>query len=109
MADVWAACQETAPDLILYHMKASGAPEFAEQLRVPCMLAFWGRHLERLGVGPTPIPQKKLTVEHLCNAIEVVPNDSTMRQNAAALGNRLRKDNGTSNAVAFITQWMISQ
>jgi hypothetical protein len=36
----------------------------------------------------------------------MVMNDSTMRENAAVLGRRLRKENGTSNAVAFITQWM---
>ena len=70
---------------------------------------FWGRHVERLGVGPSPIPQKRLTVERLCRAIDVVMNDSTMRQNAATLGNRIQKENGTSNAVAFITQWMNSQ
>jgi hypothetical protein len=33
-------------------------------------------------------------------------NDSTMRENAAVLGRRLREENGTSNAVAFINQWM---
>jgi sterol 3beta-glucosyltransferase len=67
---------------------------------------FWGRHVERLRVGPSPIPQKRLTVESLCHAIDTVMNDSTMRENAAVLGRRLRKENGTSNAVAFITQWM---
>ncbi len=67
---------------------------------------FWGRHVERLRVGPTPIPQKRLTVESLCRAIERVKNDSTMRENAAALGRRIRKENGTSNAVAFIARWM---
>jgi len=70
---------------------------------------FWGRQVERLGVGPSPIPQKRLTVERLCQAIDVVMNNATMRQNAARLGNRLGKENGTSNAVAFITQWMNSQ
>ncbi len=67
---------------------------------------FWGRHIERLGVGPAPIPQKKLTVERLCDAIVRVMNDSIMRQSAAALGNRLQKENGTSNAVEFINDWM---
>jgi hypothetical protein len=33
-------------------------------------------------------------------------NDTTIRENAAGLGRRLRKENGTSNAAAFITQWM---
>ncbi len=70
---------------------------------------FWGRHVERLGVGPSPIPQKRLTVERLCHAIDVVMNDSIMRQNAAALGNRLQKENGTSNAVKFINQWMSNE
>ncbi len=77
-------------------------PFFGDQL-------FWGRHVERLGVGPSPIPQKRLTVERLCHAIDVVMNDSMMRQNAATLGNRLREENGTSNAVAFINQWMNSR
>jgi sterol 3beta-glucosyltransferase len=66
---------------------------------------FWGRHVERLKVGPTPIPQKRLSVEYLCRAIETVKNDSTMRENAAALGRSIRKENSTSNAVAFIAQW----
>jgi sterol 3beta-glucosyltransferase len=69
---------------------------------------FWGQHVERLGVGPSPIPQKKLTVERLCHAIDAAMNNATMRQNAATLGTRLSKENGTANAVAFITQWMNS-
>ena len=67
---------------------------------------FWGRQVERLGVGPPPIPQKQLTVESLCHAIDTVMNDSTMRDNAIALGHRLSRENGTSKAVDFITQWL---
>ena len=67
---------------------------------------FWGRHVERLKVGPSPIPQKCLTVGSLCHAIDTAMNDSTMRENAAVIGRRLRRENGISNAVAFITQWM---
>lgn len=70
---------------------------------------FWGRHIERLGVGPSPIPQKKLTVERLSRAINEVLDDTTMRQKATALCNRIRKENGTSNAVKFITRWMKNQ
>jgi UDP:flavonoid glycosyltransferase YjiC (YdhE family) len=44
-----------------------------------------------------------LTVESLCRAIDAVMNDATMHENVAALGHRLREENGTSNAV---TQWM---
>ena len=67
---------------------------------------FWGRHVERLRVGPSPIPQKRLTVESLCHAIDTVMNNAMIRENVALLGRRLREENGTSNAVEFITQWM---
>ena len=70
---------------------------------------FWGRHVERLGVGPSPIPQRKMTVDLLCRAIDTAMNDMTMRENAAALGRRLNMEDGTSHAVEFITQWMNSQ
>jgi sterol 3beta-glucosyltransferase len=70
---------------------------------------FWGRHVERLGVGPSPIPQSKMTVDRLCRAIDMSMNDSTMRENAATLGSRLSEEDGTSHALAFITQWMNNQ
>jgi len=70
---------------------------------------FWGGHVARLGVGPSPIPQSKMTVDRLCRAIDIAMNDSTIRENAAVLGRRIRKENGTSNAAAFITQWMNNQ
>lgn len=67
---------------------------------------FWGRQVERMGVGPSPIPQKKMTVDRLCDAIDTVMNDAVMRENALALGRRLQTENGTSNAAAFITKWV---
>jgi sterol 3beta-glucosyltransferase len=70
---------------------------------------FWGRHVERLGVGPSPIPQSKMTVDRLCRAIDMAMNDSTMRENAATLGSRLSMEDGTSHALSFITQWMNNQ
>jgi sterol 3beta-glucosyltransferase len=38
---MWAACEATRPDLILFHKKAIGAEDFAEKLGVPCALAFY--------------------------------------------------------------------
>ena len=70
---------------------------------------FWGRHVERLGVGPSPIPQSKMTVDRLCRAIDIAMNDSTMRDNAAKLGSRLSMEDGTSHALSFINQWMNNQ
>ncbi len=70
---------------------------------------FWGRHVERLRVGPSPIPQRKMTVDSLCRAIDVAMHDSTMRETAAILGSRLSMEDGTSHAAAFITRWMNNQ
>ncbi len=67
---------------------------------------FWGQQVARLGVGPPPIPQTKLSVQLLCQAIEALLSDTKMRENAAALGRKISQENGTANAVAFIHQWM---
>jgi sterol 3beta-glucosyltransferase len=67
---------------------------------------FWGRYVERLGAGPAPIPQKRLAVASLCHAIDTVKTDAIMRENAAALGRRIREENGIFHSVAFINQWM---
>jgi sterol 3beta-glucosyltransferase len=66
---------------------------------------FWGRQVARLRVGPSPIPQSRLTVDRLCRAIDEVMNDTTIRENAAALGGRLHQENGVANAVAFVNRW----
>lgn len=63
---------------------------------------FWGRRVAALGAGPVPIPLRKLTAEKLAEAIKKVVTDSDMRQRAAALGETIRAENGTANAVAQI-------
>lgn len=66
---------------------------------------FWGRRIAALGVGPAPIPRKKLTPENLAEAIKQTVSDSPMRQRAAALGQKIRTENGVANAVALIKQF----
>jgi len=67
---------------------------------------FWGAKIKTLGVGPSPIPQKKLTVEKLSAAITQVTTDASIREKAELLGQRIRKEDGVANAVKFINQWM---
>lgn len=67
---------------------------------------FWGHQIFRLKAGPPPIPQKKLTADRLCRAIDRVINDPVMRENAGELGRRIQEENGVSHAVSFIEQWM---
>jgi sterol 3beta-glucosyltransferase len=65
---------------------------------------FWGRCVAGLGVGPAPLPRRKLTSEKLAEALKTAHHDESMRQRAAELGARIRSENGVANAVALIQQ-----
>jgi sterol 3beta-glucosyltransferase len=64
---------------------------------------FWGRRVAALGVGPRPIPRKRLTAERLAEAIQIALNDKSIRQRAASLGETIRAEGGIGHAVAHIT------
>lgn len=63
---------------------------------------FWGRRVAELGVGAEPIPQKKLNAGNLATAITQVTSDAQIRQRAAALGEKIRAEDGVGRAIAFI-------
>jgi sterol 3beta-glucosyltransferase len=66
---------------------------------------FWGKRVVDLGVGPAPIPRKKLTGKGLATAIrEAVTNDA-MRNKANRLGAQIRAEDGIGNAVAAIERF----
>jgi len=69
-----------------------GVPHFADQF-------FWARHLHALGVGPRAVPRKQLTADCLARAIKTATSDAGMRERAAALGERIRGENGVERAV----------
>ncbi|HZB08985.1 MAG TPA: glycosyltransferase [Rubrobacter sp.] len=63
---------------------------------------FWGRRMERLGVGPAPIPRRRLTAERLARAIRESLGDRRMRGRATTLGERIRAEDGVERAVELI-------
>ncbi|MCJ7734300.1 MAG: hypothetical protein MUP11_07105, partial [Anaerolineales bacterium] len=65
---------------------------------------YWGRQVERLGVGPKPIPRRKLTAGKLAAAIQTAVTDQGMRQRAALLGETIRSEDGVGYAVEVIRQ-----
>ncbi len=67
---------------------------------------FWGRRVAALGVGPDPIPQKKLSVERLATALRAVTGDPAMRARAAALGGTIRAEDGISRAIVAIEAYV---
>jgi len=65
---------------------------------------YWGQRVADLGVGPAPIPYKRLTADRLAQAIEIAVTDQAMRQRAAELGSKIRAENGIARAVDVIQQ-----
>ena len=67
---------------------------------------FWGRRLRHLGVGVGPIPRRRLTARRLVEALTVVTTDAGMKERAAALGRRIRGEDGVARAVEAFTRLM---
>lgn len=67
---------------------------------------FWGRRLHELGVGPAPISGRSLTADALTRAIEMMIGDEAMRRRAAALGEKVRAENGPQRAVAIVEGYL---
>lgn len=67
---------------------------------------YWGKRVFELGVGPRPIPRKSLDAETLAAALRVATTDAGMRDRAAALGQRIRAEDGVARAVATFNRHM---
>jgi sterol 3beta-glucosyltransferase len=65
---------------------------------------FWGWAVHQAGVGPKPIPQGKLTSDQLAAAITTAVNGLEMQQRAAALGEKIRAENGVACAIKIISE-----
>jgi UDP:flavonoid glycosyltransferase YjiC (YdhE family) len=62
----------------------------------------WADLVVKLGVGPRAPGIKQLTAEKLAEAINSAVNDSALRARAAALGGKIRAENGVARAVEVI-------
>ena len=63
---------------------------------------FWGQRVADLGVGPAPIPRKKLTIDRLAQAIQTAMGDPVMRQRSAQLGAKIQAEDGLARVVETI-------
>eukprot|EP01112_Ceratiomyxa_fruticulosa_P019037 TRINITY_DN6167_c0_g1_i1.p1 TRINITY_DN6167_c0_g1~~TRINITY_DN6167_c0_g1_i1.p1 ORF type:complete len:704 (-),score=129.97 TRINITY_DN6167_c0_g1_i1:139-2250(-) len=59
---------------------------------------FWGTCVSRMGVGPDPIHNKKLTADKLAEAIKFCMTPE-VKQKAKELGEKLLSENGVENAI----------
>lgn len=67
---------------------------------------FWGKQVARLGIGPKPIPRKRLTAHKLAAAIDQAVSDPEIRHKAADFGAKLRSENGVAQAVELFHQYI---
>jgi UDP:flavonoid glycosyltransferase YjiC (YdhE family) len=65
---------------------------------------FWASRVAALGVGPAPIPRRRLTEERLAGAITQALGDDGMRTRAARLGGLIRAEDGVGAAVRVFDQ-----
>ncbi|MGQ0602924.1 MAG: glycosyltransferase [Anaerolineales bacterium] len=64
--------------------------------------ASWAERVAQLGVGPRAPGIRSLTAEKLATAINLAVNDSALRARAAALGQKIRAEDGIARAVEVI-------
>ena len=68
---------------------------------------WWGRQVARLGAGPDPVPRRRLTAGALAAALIRATTDTVMISAAAALGERIRAEDGVGQAVEFLRTMLI--
>ena len=78
----------------------AGAP----QVIVPFLgdQSLWGEHVHALGIGPPPMPRRRLTVAALAAAIRQTVEDPLMRRQAGVLQWQLLGEDGVERAVGLI-------
>ncbi len=59
---------------------------------------FWGGRVAELGVGPPPLPQRRLTAGGIATLLELLTRDVELRRRAAGLGAAIRSEDGLSCA-----------
>jgi sterol 3beta-glucosyltransferase len=93
------------------HHGGAGTTAYALRAGVPSVAVpamadqpFWAARIHALGVGPAPIPRKRLTARGLADAIQVAATDPHIRARAAALAKRIAGEDGVAVAVAAIDE-----
>lgn len=67
---------------------------------------FWGTRIKELGLGPDPIPLKKLTPGRLAGAIKTAVTDPGIQQQASSCAKAIRAEDGIGNAVKVIKKYL---
>ncbi|MRR32719.1 hypothetical protein EG834_20865 [bacterium] len=67
---------------------------------------FWGARVKAMGLGPEPIPQKRLSAELLAGAIRSAVEDAEMQKRARLVGETTRAEDGVGSAVKIVQRYL---
>lgn len=68
---------------------------------------FWGRRVHSLGVAPAPERLRTIDGNRLSWLVDAVVGDRRYRQRAAAVGERIRSEDGVGTAVKLIESYLL--
>ncbi len=95
------------------HHGGAGTTAAALRAGVPSLIVshmgdqpYWGRRVRALGVGAMPLPRHLLNADRLAAAIREMTTDRDMQARAAALGERIRAEDGIGNAVQGLKEML---
>lgn len=76
------------------------------QLIVPHLLDqfYWGKHVQRVGLGPRPIRRRLLNSKNLSAAIRQLVDDDAMKTRARIFGERMQQRDGRAEAVKALEE-----
>lgn len=93
----------------VFHHGGSGTTGYALRSGVPSVVVpfvfdqfYWGKRCAELGLGPGPLPVKKLTTDRLVHKIDKSLSGRTYRQNAQSMAKKLAEEDGVQRAVSEI-------
>lgn len=93
----------------IVHHGGAGTTAAALRAGVPSMAVpfhgdqpFWGQRTAVLGVGPAPIPRRRLAAGSLAAALSALVSDEGAQHRAAELGRRIRAEDGVGAAMRAI-------
>ncbi|PZD72636.1 O-mycaminosyltylonolide 6-deoxyallosyltransferase [Acaryochloris thomasi RCC1774] len=93
------------------HHGGSGTTAASLRAGVPTIITpfvadqpFWGDRIQKLGIGPAPIRQNKLTADALSKSISAAINHQPFKERAVRLSQRIKAENGVAQAVDIFNQ-----
>jgi sterol 3beta-glucosyltransferase len=65
---------------------------------------FWAQRVKDLGVGPAPLPVRRLNVDELADRLRMLGREASYRRRAQAVSEELQLEDGVAKAVGILEQ-----